>query len=437
MDKLSLETLMNELAKEENCDNITSVGIIEFMNKKETLEKHREEFNIFYSNYDKKWIADIRKEGSAKKRVKRVNKNDLIDIVFDYFKQDYSFEAIYKKWIESKARESINNAYKLQWVWNTYYQNTDFVKKDIRQISIGDIRLFVETTCSSNSLTETKAKEMKSLLNMVMDFAVEFEYIETNKSRSLTTLTNHKDYLTPKKKKSVAEETFSDEEETILLKTAFERFRELNNTMYLGIILNAFLGLRAGELIALKFSDFDFENMKLVICRSEKEKHFVNEDGKISRDGYEIVDHLKCNATSRTIPITSDVMKIIHMIKAQNIKMGFPQSEWLFIDDNNERKHALAVNKALKRTCDYAGIPRRSNHKIRKTFISELFKSMNFGLTEIRDIAGHKDGAFTLEVYGKTTATDKELADKMANTFSNKGMSSALDANINALSYAI
>ena len=52
---------------------------------------------------------------------------------------------------------------------------------------------------------------------------------------------------------------YTGEEQSQLIRKCYETFLTIGNTAYLAIIMCFCLGLRIGELVALKVSDFDFE----------------------------------------------------------------------------------------------------------------------------------------------------------------------------------
>ena len=56
------------------------------------------------------------------------------------------------------------------------------------------------------------------------------------------------------------------------------------------------------------------------------------------------------------------------------------------------------MTKYLEDLCDYAGVDNKSNHKIRKTYISSLFDS-GVNINTIREQAGHEDEKTSLNNY--------------------------------------
>ena len=86
-------------------------------------------------------------------------------------------------------------------------------------------------------------------------------------------------------------------------------------------------------------------------------------------------------------------------IKKQNLKNGFTDPEhYLFFNNKGERMHECSLDKKLYKICDKIGIPRRSIHKLRKTYISTLIDE-GVNINTIREMVGHEDEKVTYKNY--------------------------------------
>lgn len=95
-------------------------------------------------------------------------------------------KALYPAWVDYKAEETTSaNATKLQWVWDTYYKNSEIVKMDIADIDVVIMKGWFLKTIREYQLTGKKYKEMKSLANMLLDYAIEKRLIGVNVSRNV------------------------------------------------------------------------------------------------------------------------------------------------------------------------------------------------------------------------------------------------------------
>jgi len=161
--------------------------------------------------------------------------------------------------------------------------------------------------------------------------------------------------------------------------------------------------LRVGELVCLKYEDFDWENAELCVQRMERRKMILAKNGKMTRSDYEVVDHLKANHDERIIPIADGVSAIVDFIHQEQSRAGI-DSDYLFVRTKDHgRQHKEAADKALKRICKALGLEEKTGiHEIRRTWCSNLFESESFTEREIQLLMGHKDIATTKRYYDKS-----------------------------------
>ena len=138
------------------------------------------------------------------------------------------------------------------------------------------------------------------------------------------------------------------------------------------------------------------------------------DDGSFSPRTYEITDVLKQNQEPRTIIVPDEAFEIEHRIKKIQFQNGnaggllFPSTETEY-----------SVAGKLYRLCDDLGIGRRSPHKCRKTYISNLLNN-GMDLDFVREQAGHKDLQTTLNAYTFSTTRDEENIRKLNDILGSK-----------------
>ena len=177
---------------------------------------------------------------------------------------------------------------------------------------------------------------------------------------------------------------YTGKEQQKLISTCYRLFMQLGNTAYLAIIMCFCLGLRIGELVGLKVTDFDFKSSVVHIRRREITSK--DENGKRC---FRISKRLKNDASKRDLPLTETCKYIFDLIVADKKKKGI-DSDWLFISvQNGDRMHSTSVDMALDNANEKASLEQRSLHKVRKTVLSRLDMSQHFTMERIREIAGH------------------------------------------------
>ena len=126
--------------------------------------------------------------------------------------------------------------------------------------------------------------------------------------------------------------------------------------------MNFTLGLRVGELVALKKEDF---SEKVVhIQRQEVKKYIHDESGAVKRDGYEVVWYTKTRESiaNCTYQQCKDIFKLICQINEQK---GFC-SEYLLLNAQGERMHNDAINNTHAESIKKLKHHKKGNHSIRK-----------------------------------------------------------------------
>ncbi len=383
------------------------------MRKNFYLRQHP--YEIYYSEHDKRYRTYLppKKDGEKRKPITAVTKENLENKIAAYYKQKEessstnTFEKLYPLFLDYKGKEtSLANAHKLDWVWETYYKGEAIVKCNLNDITVIMLKSWFLDKIAEHKLTSRKYKEMKSLMNMLYDFAIESNHADRNVSRLIHNISYRK--FAVEREKRPTEQVYINDEEEKIISTALEQYEKTGNTAYLGICLNFTLALRVGEVVALKTSDF---SKSLVhIQRQEIRNYKKSTDGKIIRNGYEIVPHGKTLNADRELFLTRTAREFLAMIVKANEERNF-HSEYLLLDNNGDRIKSNEINKVLRRLNRMIQTTQKGNHSIRKTCISNMGESGVLSNEEIRNFAGHKDFTTTEKYYMHSTVSMETRAD--------------------------
>ena len=146
-----------------------------------------------------------------------------------------------------------------------------------------------------------------------------------------------------------------------------------------------FTGLRAGELIGLKWDALDFENKTITV-----REQIVNGN---------IKNILKTSRSRRIIPM---IDPLIPFLKEQ-LKLTGSDNSYVFLTQKTKKHYHSAGKireqiwvKALKN----ANVEYRNLHQTRGTFISTLI-SNGEDINYVSKIAGHENVKITLEKYSE------------------------------------
>lgn len=368
------------------------------MTKKEIIKKHESQYSIWLAS-DGRWKTKVPDETkkSGYRLIAKSNQTTLYDEIVKWYTKPTipkTLEQLFPSWIHQKATETSEaNANKLMWVWNTYYESSKLVNKNITELKVIDVKNWFLETIKAKELTGRKFKEMKSVLNMMLDYAIELEITSKNVSRSVRNI-SHKLFATDYKK-SDAEQVYMGDEEEQLITICLSQFEKTKNVAYLAICLNTALALRVGELVALKTGDFCDLSVHI---HQQEIKTYVENNGKYIRQGYSIADYTKTPESDRIIPLTSVARYFFNKIVSFNHSRQL-ESEYLLLDKQGNRLNNDSINNALRRVNKKMNTTQKGNHSIRKTCLSKMNESMVLTNEEIRKFAGHKHISTTQNNY--------------------------------------
>ena len=188
-------------------------------------------------------------------------------------------------------------------------------------------------------------------------------------------------------KKTGKTETYNSEELADLNKYLDSMYTETEDTIYLAVKLNFMIGLRVGELVALRWTDWTDMN-HLHIMREEVR----NQDTR----NYEVVEHTKTNR-DRFVILVPKAIGILNKISHD--------SNYIFTR-NGERITSRQVAYVLEKYAERKGKKTKSTHKMRKTYASKL-NANGVPLDAIREQLGHSSLSTTLG-YIYNPLTEKE-----------------------------
>jgi integrase len=174
----------------------------------------------------------------------------------------------------------------------------------------------------------------------------------------------------------------------------------------LAVQLDFCLVSRIGEIKALKWSDIDYKNGTIRLQRQFLSSQEVNDDLTFKETQHYSVDYVKGNTSQgfRDLPLIPRALEILDRIKSIN-----PNSEYLFMNNNDMPLTTITFNRHLKAICKELSIPYRSSHKIRFCVASALYKE-DIPATVIQELLGHTTLAMTLHYIRNVTPKNETFS---------------------------
>ena len=282
-------------------------------------------------------------------------KKDALNGLLEYnqnkniFISDMTFKNTYDMWsknhFENVSKQTIKT---IKNIYNSYvFKFNNYKIKDIKLI---ELQSFINVLKDSGLSTGT-LKQVKSVLNMVFNYALKNEYINKNMI----------DFLDIGKHKKVLErKIFTNEEIKILWDNEGKRDIDI-------ILILIYTGLRVNELLTL-------ENTKINIeCR------YIRAGSKTEA------------GKDRLIPISYKILPLITRYIKLNNKYLFQTKTGNFLMYNNYRQNFKKIIKKI-------GLQEHTIHDTRHTFAT-LLSNVDANKTSIKNIIGHSDYGITEKIY--------------------------------------
>lgn len=364
--------------------------------RKKYLEKHT---NNIWQGSDGKYYTYLPDETKPKKRVlcKRKTREEIEDAIIAFWKEreeNPTVEEVFKEWNNRKLERG-----QIKHVTHTINEDTfnrfykDFGKRKIKCITPMDWEEFLCDCIYKNKLTHKCFANLKGLTK---------GFLKRAKKRGLINMEVEHFFLELDVSDSDFKRKMIDEEKEIFFDDEVDKImayiRNNLDLKNLGIALMFVTGLRVGELVTLKHSDFDgtiFQVKRTQTRYREKKGKYV----------VTVSDIPKTPAGYRTVIVPNSQRWIVDKLKLCN-----PFDEYIFLNDKKELMNTDMIRKRLYLICDKVGVPRKSPHKIRKTYGSILLDN---GLDNklIEGQMGHTDITCTERFYHRNR---RKLNEKQA-----------------------
>lgn len=420
-----IESLLNDL----NENIITSDDVseqLEYMTKREMILNRQKKFCGIWLASDGRYKTKVPTADGGRKLIAKPTQENLENYIVEYYKKldkkpaKPCMRSIYPEWIDYKSKEtSYANACNIQSRWKRYFESSSIIDIPFEKLTTGAIKRWCVDVIAEMHLTDRQFKDLKSIMNMIFDYAVSFDIIQINLSRQVRGFSDKN--FKQEEEKPVDEIVYNADAKHSVIKEAMEQFLKTHNIAYIAVCLNFSLGLRVGELVALRLSHIN-EDGTITICQEETKTYHKDANGTIHRDGYEIVNHTKTLSGNRRLILTPKAHKYINMAVRYNEANGFKDEDFIFLDKSGKRIHDHAINNVLRRLNgvrndkDAFVIEGRpsGNHSIRRTTISELHEAMVISEDTLKTFAGHKDISTTQKCYIHQTKDITEYAEEFA-----------------------
>ncbi|MDE7329871.1 MAG: site-specific integrase [Clostridia bacterium] len=169
---------------------------------------------------------------------------------------------------------------------------------------------------------------------------------------------------------------------------------------HFGITLSLYTGLRIGELLALKWTDIDFNRGYISVNRTCRDSW---EGGKYVK----LFDTPKTPSSVRLIPVPKQMLPELRRYRRHG------KSAFVICGDGGEDISVRSYQRTFELLLKRAGIKQRGFHSLRHTFATRAAE-MGMDVKTLSEIMGHTNPTLTLRRYTHSLASHKaEMMDKL------------------------
>ncbi len=358
----------------------------------------------------KKEKEDLENKIIAHYEGKRVKKEDAV-MGFSKPRQEITLSDIYPKWLEYKANKTRATSYikRIHQDWKAFYLHDEIIVTPLVKLTRLYLDNWVHKKIKEKKLTKKKFYNMAVILRQCLEYACE-EDIGILASNPMNRVKINCTLFCAKAKPERETQVYLKSEQSKIAELVWQRYNKRKTcTTPLAILFNFQVGLRIGELVAVKWEDIN--GRWLHVRRSEVRVFDVMQeigDESISFSETKIVDYVKTSAGNRKVYLNENALEILDLVKkARNISSDAKGYIFLALGKDSPLVTA-SINHYIRSLCCQANIQIKTNHKIRKTFISSLFDA-NINVDTIRRLAGHEDEKTSLNNYCFDQTDEKEL----------------------------
>lgn len=303
--------------------------------------------------------------------------------------ENLKFEEVVCRWLENAKMRVKESSYVK---YTNLIQNhilPDMGQLPVCELTTDTVEQFVKKKLSNGKkngtggLSEKTVKDMLTLLKEISNYAA---FLEIR-------IPCHFELIKVRKKEKEAKILEAAEQKT--LEQCLMRDEEFTKT---GVLLSLYMGLRIGEVCALKRQHILYkEEILQVRLTMQRIQNLDSEDGKKTKI---IVTEPKSCCSVRDIPIPPFLMGRLEKLK------NMPDSAYLLTGSSGEFIEPRTMENIFKRYLRECGIRTVNFHALRHTFATRCIEN-GFDVKTVSEILGHANVNITLNRYVHSSIEQK------------------------------
>ncbi len=233
---------------------------------------------------------------------------------------------------------------------------------------------------SGKTLSSASTNLMLTVLSMAFEYAIDMEFCEDNPCLRLKRI--------PDDCKKI--EAFTRDEQKKI-----ETFiQDSDDRRLFGILLGFYSGMRIGELIALEWSDVDFDKGIIHVNKT------AYRDKSKTGEWEVCIDKPKTKSSERVIPLPAC---IVDMMKEYSLSA---KSDYVVENKKGERMSIRSYQYIFEKLTEKVGVRKLNFHAIRHSFATRAIEC-GMDIKTLSEIMGHKNASITLNRYAHSMLDTK------------------------------
>lgn len=376
------------------------------MKQQQKEELLREHLYTIYQTTDGRWRTYVRDD--TKKSGRRPITARTREAVEDKLVKLYSIrseprclEEILDEWQADKLRtQKQATVSRDRRTWNRYFAGAPITTRPLNEITGREIKIWLEELIANEQLTKHQYVQVKTVINQMLDYAVEVGYIDMSPLVGVKISTSR---LRQERKRPSSSQVYSDSELQAIRDHAWKDFESRRNAVHqlapLALLFMFVTGLRIGEACAVRWGDID--EHKLWVRRF------------LSVETGEVEERTKGSYGDRHVPLVNSAQQILDTAKRHQTEAGvYRQDGYVFSMRTAEPLPYSTLGRLFYRYCSDLGIEPKSSHKARKTYGSRLQRG-GVSLESTRQALGHVQETTTLHSYTYEIDDDEAVLARM------------------------
>ncbi len=305
-----------------------------------------------------------------------------------------TFQDLFDEWIlyKEQVTASPNTILRHKQHYRKYLMNSKLGKAKLLKIT----EILLETECNrivkEFTLSNKEWVNVKTILNGMYEYAKRMKYLPENPMPNIRITVKFRQVV----KKTGKTQTYNTEELANINQYLDKMYSETEDVTFMAVKINFLMGLRVGELVALKWEDI--QDIQIHVVREEVRDQTTN---KVT-----VAEHTKTN-TDRFVYLIPEALAILNKI---------PRTGEYIFTRNGERVTSRQINYVLEKYAERNGLSTKSSHKLRKTYAS-MCNAKGVPIDFIREQLGHSSLSTTYG-YIYNPLTEKESYEALTRALS-------------------